>query len=88
MYIRNKTNAFKFPRELFYYLDNYKLPYTLLLEDTKERKVYFLEFKCENNWLSSSFHRCDKEELFLGKQVLNYQSNIGRIIDTILKKIN
>lgn len=38
-----------------------------------------------NNWLSSGFYNCDKPELYLGKQVLNYTSTLNQIISELKK---
>ncbi len=78
-----KTNIFSLDRDLFYYLDNQKLPYYFLLEETEDANYYFLEFVKKINWLSSCFNSCDKESLFFGKQVLNNRINKLDIIKRI-----
>lgn len=72
LYIKNYGNQFTLNRDFFEYLDGNSLPYKLLLHDAKAKKIYFLELKKENNWVKSCFATCDKDEIFLGKQVLNY----------------
>ena len=60
--------------------------YILCLYDRKNNKYYYIKFPNKSNWLSGSFNSCGKEELFLGKQVLNNQSTIGNILVDLKKK--
>ena len=72
LYIKNQGNSFVLNRDYFEYLDGNSLPYKILLHDAKAEKIYLLELKKENNWIKSCFATCNKEVIFLGKQVLNY----------------
>lgn len=78
-----KTNVFLLDRDLFYYLSNQKEMYSFVLKSIDDNQLYYLEFKNKTNWLNSSFERCDKEELYFGKIILNNKSNIKTIIDKI-----
>ena len=49
--------------------------------------IHYLKLNKKVNWVKSCFATCDKDELFLGKQVLNYTSSIGKFI-TEMKKYN
>lgn len=72
LYMENKGNQFLISRDFFEYLDSNSLPYTILLHDISKDKYYYLELRKANNWIKSCFATCDKDEIFLGKQVLNY----------------
>lgn len=87
LFLINNSNAFKIKREWFNALSDKCNKYALFLFDKKDKKYYFIKFMKKNNWLSGSFIDCDKDELFLGKQVLNYTSSIGKFI-TEMKKYN
>jgi hypothetical protein len=73
--INNKNNQFKLSRDWFDYLDFNSLPYSILLLSQFNDEMYYLELNKEHNWVKSCFESCDKEEIFLGKQVLNYRPN-------------
>ncbi|BES63910.1 hypothetical protein SANA_03490 [Gottschalkiaceae bacterium SANA] len=83
VFMNENSSSFKLDRDLFYYLINQNLPYAFVLFNKKENKVFYLEFKDKINWLASSFERCNKNSLYLGKIVLNNQSDEM----TILKQI-
>ena len=83
--IIEKSSTFSLDRDLFYYLSNQKIQYSFVLENSYDNKVFFIEFKDNNNWLYSSFERSDKEKLFFGKIVLNNESNLDKIIEKIKK---
>jgi len=57
------------------------------LRNSCDNKVFFIEFKDNNNWLYSSFERSDKEKLFFGKIVLNNESNLDKVIEKIKKNL-
>lgn len=86
MFWINDNNMFKMKRQWFEILENECKHYILFLYDKKDKKYYYLKFMDKNNWFSSSFYSCDKPEIYLGKQVLNYSKSINQII-TELKKI-
>ncbi len=82
----NEGNSFKMKRKWFECLEANCEKYALCLYDRHNNKYYYIKFVNKNNWLSASFKGCDKEELFLGKQVLNNQSTIGNILADMKKK--
>lgn len=81
--LTSKNDVFLLDRDLFDYLDANKLSYVLLLLNEQKKQWYLLQLKKENNWIKSCFATCDKQKIFLGKQVLN--SNIKE--EEINKKI-
>ena len=82
----NEGNSFKMKRDWFKILQENCEKYILCLYDRKNNKYYYIKFPDKSNWLSGSFNSCGKEELFLGKQVLNNQSTIGNILVDLKKK--
>ncbi len=82
----NEGNSFKMKRDWFEILQKNCEKYVLCLYDRKNNKYYYIKFPNKNNWLSGSFNSCEKEELFLGKQVLNNQSTMGNILVDLKKK--
>jgi len=87
LHLCGKSSTFSMERDLFYYINNQQLSYALLLENVKDKKVFFIEFKNKNNWLSSSFSSSDKEELFLGKQIMNYPSSYEKVLSGLLTRL-
>lgn len=85
MFWMNEGNAFKMKRKWFDALEKDCDRYALFLLDKKTKTYYYLKFLNKNNWLSGSFKGCDKPELFLGKQVLNNTSTLGKIITDLSK---
>ena len=81
----NEGNVFKFKRCLFEKLENNCSQYALMLFDKNNKKYYFIKFVEKNNWLSSGFYSCDKNEIFLGKQVLNYETTLPKILAELKK---
>lgn len=77
--ISQKGTQFLFEREIFEYLDNNSLPYCLLLQDTSQNKYFYLPLRKEVNWVKSCFDGCNKDKIFLGKQVLNAQTSVEEI---------
>lgn len=69
--LTSKDDTFLLSRDLFDYLDGNKLSYAILLLNKSKEKWYYLKLRKENNWIKSSFATCDKEDIYLGKQVLN-----------------
>lgn len=82
----NEGNVFKLKRSCFEILESNCSKYVVMLLDKSNKKYYYIKFQEKNNWLSSGFYSCDKSEIFIGKQVLNYESTIPKIISE-LKKI-
>lgn len=83
MFWMNDGNAFKMKRKWFEALEAGCEKYALFLLDKKTKTYYYIKFLNKNNWLSGSFKGCDKPELFLGKQVLNSQSTLSKIISDL-----
>lgn len=84
----NDGNAFEMKRRWFELLAKECLSYALILYDKTNKKYYFIKLPNNNNWVSGSFNNCDKSELFLGKQVLNYPSTINSILKDLKSKSN
>ncbi len=74
--IENSNNQFKLSRDWFDYLDFNSLPYAILLMDKAEGVLYYLSLEKKVNWVKSCFETCDKDELFLGKQILNSKISV------------
>ena len=72
-FVSQKGTQFLIDRDTFDYLDTNSLPYCLLLHDLVQNKYFYLPLRKDNNWIKSCFLGCDKEEIYLGKQVLNAQ---------------
>lgn len=85
LYLERKNNIFNLERDLFEYLDNNKLPYSLLLHDKSKDKYYYLELAKEVNWVKSCFKTCSKDQIYLGKQVLNYQVKTTQLMQKFRK---
>lgn len=71
LYIKSRGNQFMLNRDYFEYMDSNSIPYVILLHDILKEKYYFLELKKDNNWIKSCFATCDKDNIYLGKQILN-----------------
>lgn len=71
LFIESRNNQFKLERDWFDYLDLNSLPYSILLINKTSADLYYLPFSKKHNWIKSCFETCDKEAIFLGKQVLN-----------------
>jgi len=84
----NDGNVFKLKREWFNALITGGDRYSLLLIDKTVKKYYYLKFNQRNNWFSEGFLNCDKTEIFLGKQVLNYEKTMNLIITDLVKSSN
>ena len=82
----NNGNVFKMTRKTYEILTSNCEDLFIVLLDSKNKKYYAIKLKL-NNWLTSGFKNCDKNELFLGKQVLNYPTTLNRVI-TELKKMS
>ena len=86
LYLERKDNVFSLERDLFDYLDNNNLPYSLLLHDKSKNKYYYLDLSKGINWIRSCFNTCTKDQIYLGKQVLNNLIDEKALIEK-LKKI-
>lgn len=71
LYLYGKGTQFMMQRDLFEYLDGNSIPYSILCHDTSSNSIFFLKLNKNRNWLKSCFNTCDKDELYLGKDVLN-----------------
>ena len=76
----NDNNVFKMKRQWFDCLEKDCKQYVLFLYDKQDKKYYYVKFINKNNWFSSNFYNCDKSELYLGKQILNYSKSLNQII--------
>lgn len=83
--LTSKNDMFLLDRDLFDYLDFNQLPYALLLLNTEKERWYFLQLRKKSNWIKSSFASCDKQEIFLGKQVLNSKVRVEEIGNKIMR---
>lgn len=72
-YLHDKGNKFLMARDFFDYLDGNSLPYSILCRDDSSGKLFYLKLNKNINWIKSCFESCDKDAIFLGKQVLNAQ---------------
>lgn len=70
-YMESKNNQFEMERDYYEYLDGHSMPYVLLLFDLSAKRYYYIAFNKSNNWIKSCFDSCEKDKLYLGKQVLN-----------------
>lgn len=84
MFWFNDNNIYKMKKGWFEVLSR-KDKYTLVLWDAEKKNYYYIKFDVKNNWLSNSFLCSDKQELFLGKQVLNYKRSLSQILSDIKK---
>lgn len=73
LYLYNQGNRFILERDFFEYIDGNSIPYSILCHDTSGKKFYFLKLDKNVNWVKSCFETCDKDAIYLGKQVLNAQ---------------
>lgn len=71
LYIHNKGNQFQVERDFFEYIDGNSIPYVILCEDDNIHVLYYLKLNKKANWVKSCFDTCDKDVIYLGKQVLN-----------------
>ncbi len=86
LWLQSNSNRFMMERDIFEYLDSNKLPYSILLFNKKEKKYFYIDLKKGYNWVKACFDSCDKDTLFLGKQIMNYPVTEKEIV-SILKKI-
>lgn len=73
LYLFRKGNKFLLERDFFDYIEGNTIPYAILCHDTSNQKLYYLKLNKKANWVKSCFETCDKESLFLGKNVLKSQ---------------
>lgn len=81
LYLESNSNQFIMDRDLYEYLDSNSLPYSLLLYNKKSKQYFCIDIKKGHNWIKVCFDNCDKESLFLGKQIMNYPIKENEIID-------
>ena len=84
-FIMQNGNQFILDRDTFDYLTANSLPYCLIMQDTTQNKYYFLQLEKESNWIKSCFASCDKEKIYLGKQVLNAQVEFEELKNKLSK---
>lgn len=80
LYIHNRGNQFQVERDFFEYIDGNSIPYVILCEDDNTHILYFLKLNKNVNWVKSCFETCDKESIYLGKQVLNSKVTENELI--------
>lgn len=85
MFWINEGNDFRMKRKWFEKLESNCDQYAIFGCDKVNKKFYYMKFQNKNNWLSGSFRNCSKSELHLGKQVLNYQSTISKLMVDLQK---
>ncbi|WP_278697703.1 hypothetical protein [Anaerobutyricum hallii] len=73
LYLYGKGNKFLMERDFFDYLDSNAIPYSVLCNDTISGKMYYIKLNKNVNWIKSCFETCDKDAIYLGKQVLNVE---------------
>ena len=71
-------------RDFFDYLDGNTIPYSVLCHDTASGKMYYIKLNKNVNWIKSCFETCDKDAIYLGKQVLNAEVSE----ETLRKELN
>ncbi|MEF9939633.1 MAG: hypothetical protein RR768_05890 [Clostridium sp.] len=86
LYMDSKDGSFIMERDIFEYLDGNKLPYSIVMCNTSKAQFYCIDLPKENSWVKSCFMSCDKEKIFLGKQVLNNRIDKQELV-TKIKKI-
>ncbi|MGF7017745.1 hypothetical protein M2145_001502 [Lachnospiraceae bacterium PF1-21] len=77
--MENKDNVFVMDRDYFDYLDLNSLPYSLLLYESTRKKYYYIELSKSHNWVKACFESCEKDKIYLGKQVLNAEIDINQL---------
>lgn len=70
LYLYCKGSKFLMERDFFDYLDGNTIPYSVLCHDTVGDKMYYIKLNKNVNWIKSCFETCDKDIIYLGKQVL------------------
>lgn len=86
-YMYNRGNQFLMERDFFDYLDGNSVPYSILCHDTSKNIFYFLKLNKNANWIKSCFETCDKDAIYLGKQVLNAKVSEEELHKEIKKMI-
>ena len=86
LYLYTKGNRFLMDRDLFDYIDGNAIPYSVLCHDTTCNKLYYIKLNKNANWIKSCFKTCDKQEIFLGKDVMN-QLISAKALEDIFRKM-
>lgn len=81
LYLYCKGSVFQLERDFFEYIDGNSIPYAVLCHDCSAMKMYYLRLNKNSNWIKSCFSTCDKDSMYLGKEVLKAQ-----ISDDLIKK--
>lgn len=76
----NNSNTFKLKRKVHDEFSKISNKQVYLLIDTLNKKYYYMKFPTTRNWLTEGFYNCDKNEIFLGKQVMNYSRTLTQVI--------
>lgn len=85
-YMNSRNNQFLMERDFFEYLDVNSIPYSVLCYDASKNIYYYLRLNKKVNWIKSCFETCDKDSIYLGKQVLNARVSEKELCD-VLKKL-
>lgn len=85
LYLYGKGNKFLMERDFFDYIDGNTIPYSILCHDTLNNKLYYLKLNKNVNWVKSCFQTCDKDSLYLGKNVLNELISVDALKTELLK---
>lgn len=81
LYMHCKGNVFLLERDYFEYIEGNSIPYAILCYDCSAMKLYYLRLNKNANWVKSCFNTCDKDSIYLGKEILKAQ-----ISENLLKK--
>lgn len=84
-YMESKNSQFEMKRDYYEYLDGHSMPYVLLLFDTTAKRYYYIVLNKSYNWVKSCFDGCEKDKLYLGKQVLNYRITEDELVIKLSK---
>ena len=69
LYLFGKGNRFLMERDYFEYLDGNTIPYSILCHDITNNKMYYLKLNKNANWVKSCFETCEKDCIYLGKEI-------------------
>ena len=83
-YMNSRSSQFMMERDFFDYLDGNSIPYAILCHDTSKNIFYYLKLNKKSKiGLNHVLKLCDKESIYLGKQVLNARINEKELYRTL-----
>lgn len=85
LYMYGKGNVFLLERDFFEYMDGNSIPYSILCYDESAKKMYYLKLNKNANWVKSCFNTCDKDAIYLGKELLKAQISEISLINELVK---